>query len=235
MKPIRSIRQALYRELVSYLVAPLPSARVRRVRHDLKSLLQPGDVILVAGKSRFSSLICRLTRSSWSHVAIYVGPGHHPDAAYCVVEADVEEGVRMVTLERLADLDIQVVRASRLPDAARRELIDYLLARVGMPYDLNHIVELARLLLFAPSALGRWLSPRVVRSADPARAVCSTLVAHALFTAGVSIGPSPEPTVRLHHAAGEATSDREAALDYLVPGDFERLQGFVPVFDSRLA
>jgi len=235
MKPIRFIRQALYRGLVSYLVAPMPSARVRRARHDLVSLLQPGDVILIAGKSRFASLICRFTRSSWSHVAIYVGPGHHADAAHCIVEADVEDGVRMVTLERLADLDIQVVRASRLPEAARQELIGYLLARVGMPYDMNHIVELARLLLFAPLPLSRWLSPRAVRSADPARAVCSTLVAHALFTAGVSIGPGPVLAARLQCATGEAKSDREAALDYLVPGDFERLQGFVPVFDSRLA
>jgi len=240
MKPIQYIRQAFYKGLVSYLVAPAsvtpaPEAPVRQRREDLQSLLQPGDVILVAGKTRFASLVCRLTQSTWSHVAIYVGPGHHADPTYCVVEADVEAGVRFITLAELVDHDIQVVRASRLPQSSRQELIDYLLARVGLPYDLNHVIELARLVLFAPSPLGRWLSPKTMRRADPTRAICSTLVAHALFTAGVSVGAAPIVAARLQHAAKEQESDLRAALDYLVPGDFERLPEFVPVFNSRKA
>lgn len=207
---------------------------VRKDRAELRSLLQPGDVILVAGKTRFSSLVCRLTRSSWSHVAIYVGPGHHPDPSHCIVEADVEAGVRMITLERLADLDIQVVRASRLPETSRQELVHYLLACVGRRYDLDHVLDLARLMLLAPSPLGRWLRPRAMRGADPTRAVCSTLVAHALFTAGVSLGASPA-MARLQLAAKDSAADLEAALDYLVPGDFERLPEFQSVFNSRLA
>lgn len=233
MKPINYIRQALYRGLVNYLVAPVSVARVLQPRHDLQSLLQPGDVILVAGKTRFASLVCRLTQSTWSHVAIYVGPGHHPDPAHCIVEADVEAGVRMITLAGLNDHDIQVVRASRLPETSRQELIDYLLARVGLSYDLPHVIELAKLVLFAPSPLGRWLSPRRMRRADPTRAVCSTLVAHALFTAGVSVGASPVVAARLQHAAKEPQTDLRAALDYLVPGDFERLPEFVSIFNSR--
>ncbi|MBA3478086.1 MAG: hypothetical protein H0T52_06770 [Lautropia sp.] len=238
MRPIEYIRRAFYKGLVNYLVAPVcaapaEAAPVRRPRHDLRSLLQPGDVILVAGNTRFSSLVCRLTQSEWSHVAIYVGPGHHPEASHCIVEADVEAGVRMITLEGLADHDIQVVRASRLPETSRQELIDYLLARVGLSYDLNHVIALARLVLFAPSPLGRWLSPRRMRRADPTRAVCSTLVAHALFTAGVSVGAAPLVAARLQHAAKEPQADLRAALDYLVPGDFEQLPEFVSVFNSR--
>lgn len=234
MKPIHFIRQALYRTLVNFLVAPAPGAAVTQRRHDLAHLLQPGDVILVAGRTRFASLVCRLTQSAWSHVAIYVGPGHHPDPAHCIVEADVEAGVRLITLSQLADHDIQVVRASRLPESSRQELIDYLLARVGMPYDLDHVIALARLMLFAPSPLARWLSPRTMRRADPTRAICSTLVAHALFTAGVSVGAAPIVAARLQHTGGEAQADLAAALDYLVPGDFERLPEFVSVFNSRV-
>jgi len=233
MKPIQQARQALYRSLVSYLVAPVSAVAPQPARDNLESMLQPGDVILVAGKSRFASLVCRLTQSSWSHVAIYVGPGHDPDPSHCIVEADIEAGVRMITLSRLADLDIHVVRAKRLPEGSRQELIDYLLARVGLRYDLPHVVELARLVLLAPSPFGRWLSPRTTRGADPTRAVCSTLVAHALFTAGVTIDASPAVAARLQHAARPSASDLEAALDYLVPGDFERLPEFVTVFNSR--
>jgi cell wall-associated NlpC family hydrolase len=234
MKPIQYIRQAFYRGLVNYLVAPVSVAPVQQPRSDLQSLLQAGDVILVAGKTRFASLVCRLTQSTWSHVAIYVGPGHHADPAHCIVEADVEAGVRMITLDHLADHDIQVVRASRLPETSRQELIDYLLARVGRPYDLNHVIALARLMLLAPSTLGRWLAPRMMRPADPTRAVCSTLVAHALFTAGVSLGASPVVAARLRHVVRKVQADDlKAALDYLVPGDFERLPEFVSVFNSR--
>jgi hypothetical protein len=234
MRPNEFIRNALYKGLVSYLVAPVAAVEsVQRPRKDLAALMQPGDVILVAGKTRFASLVCKLTQSTWSHVAIYVGPGHHNDAAHCIVEADVEAGVRMITLADLADHDIQVVRASRLPESSRQELIDYLLSRVGLSYDLNHVIELARLVMFAPSPFGRWLSPKTMRRADPTRAVCSTLVAHALFTAGVSVGSSPVVAARLQHAAKESQDDLRAALDYLVPGDFERLPEFVSVFNSR--
>jgi hypothetical protein len=233
MKPMHFIRQALYRTLIDFLVAPVSGAAVNRPRHELAALLQPGDVILVAGRTRFASLVCKLTRSTWSHVAIYVGAGHHPDPAHCIIEADVEAGVRMITLSELADHDIQVVRASRLPESSRQELIDYLLARVGLRYDLDHVIALARLMLFAPSPWGRLLSPRTMRRADPTRAICSTLVAHALFTAGVTVGAAPIVAARMQHAADEAQADLSAALDYLVPGDFERLPEFVSVFDSR--
>lgn len=233
MKPIQFIQDALYKGLVSFLVAPVAGARMSQPRQGLEALLQPGDVILVAGKTRFASLVCKLTGSTWSHVAIYVGPGHHADPAHCIVEADVEEGVRMITLTELAEHDIQVVRASRLPEASRQELIDYLLERVGLRYDLDHVIALGRLMLFAPSSLGRWLSPKTMRRPDPTRAICSTLVAHALFTAGVSVGATPIIAARYQLAANLAQEDLSAALDYLVPGDFERLPEFVSIFNSR--
>ena len=233
MKPMDHLRAALYRGLVNYLVSPAAASLPRQARDDVASMLQPGDVILVAGKSRFSSLVCKLTQSSWSHVAIYVGTGHHPDPAFCIVEADVEAGVRMITLGRLEHLDIHVVRATGLPEGSRRQMIDYLVSRVGRGYDLQHVVELARLLLFAPLPMGRWLSPRTIRGADPTRAVCTTLVAHALLTAGVTIGATPAVAARLQHAGGDGASHLETVLDYLVPGDFERLPEFVSVFNSR--
>ena len=245
MKPCQFIKQTFYRGVVDFLVAPVGGAPMTQPRHGLESLLKPGDVILVAGKTRFASLVCRLTRSSWSHVAIYVGTGHHADPSHCIIEADVEAGVRMIALAELADHDIQVVRASRLPEGSRDELIAYLLARVGRRYDLDHVIELARLLLIAPSPLARWLSPRTVRRADPTRAICSTLVAHALFTAGVTVGHSPLLAARLSGgvtatdgSGGSRTelasqAELAAGLDYLVPGDFERLPEFVSVFNSR--
>ena len=55
----------------------------------------------------------------------------------------------MITLSRLAHLDIHVVRAIGLPEGSRRQLIDYLVSQVGRSYDLQHVVDLGRLVLFA--------------------------------------------------------------------------------------
>ena len=40
----------------------------------LRSVIEPGDVLLVEGNSRISGIIKYLTQSTWSHAALYVGP-----------------------------------------------------------------------------------------------------------------------------------------------------------------
>ena len=40
----------------------------------LRAVLQPGDVLLVEGNLRISSIIKYITQSTWSHVALYAGP-----------------------------------------------------------------------------------------------------------------------------------------------------------------
>ena len=40
---------------------------------DIKSILKPGDVVLVEGQSRVSSAIQFITNSNWSHAAVFIG------------------------------------------------------------------------------------------------------------------------------------------------------------------
>src|SRR6201986_4146528 len=40
----------------------------------LRSVIEPGDVLLVEGNNRISGIIKYLTQSTWSHAALYVGP-----------------------------------------------------------------------------------------------------------------------------------------------------------------
>src|SRR5215471_18572076 len=40
----------------------------------LRSIIAPGDVLLVEGNNRISGIIKYLTQSTWSHAALYVGP-----------------------------------------------------------------------------------------------------------------------------------------------------------------
>lgn len=164
----------------------------------LEACLQPADVILVEGQSRFSTGIKYLTQSTWSHAALYVGgrlggrrtPGGAPA---CVVEADVVDGVRAVGLDTFAGLHLRVCRPVSLTPAETDAVLDHAIARIGHRYDLKNIIDLVRWLLPTPPVPTRWRRRLIaLGSGDPTRAICSTLVAEAFQSVGYPILPSIE-------------------------------------------
>ena len=70
--------------------------------HRLMACLQPGDVLLVEGQSRFSVAIKYLTQSTWSHAALYVGAIRNApidsENEPVLVEVDMVNGVTAVPL-----------------------------------------------------------------------------------------------------------------------------------------
>src|SRR5581483_7363187 len=70
----------------------------------LRSLITPGDVLLVEGNSRISGIIKYLTQSTWSHAALYVGPvdgAREPDGEpHVLIEAYVGDGVITAPLSK---------------------------------------------------------------------------------------------------------------------------------------
>jgi cell wall-associated NlpC family hydrolase len=78
--------------LGDYLCRPIAgfAPPVAHSAAQLGSVLQPGDVLLVEGNLRISSLIKYITQSMWSHVALYVGPqpGARVDDPPVLVEAE---------------------------------------------------------------------------------------------------------------------------------------------------
>lgn len=231
MKPLQFVRRHLMRGLVNYLVGPAAAAPAQTATcHGarLAACLQTGDIVLVHGRTRFASAVCALTGSRWSHVAICVRGDGDGDAGVRVVEADVAFGVREASLDEFDGHELLVMRPVGLSAQARGSLAAYLLGRIGQGYDIDHILGLCRLLIArrlgpVPAAVGRQAGRDGLPVADPARAICSTLVAHALAAAGV----------RLQIDAPVATAGRLLSLDHLVPGDFERATGMATVFDSR--
>jgi len=89
-------------------------------------VLRNGDVLLTEGNTRAAALIKRITRSTWSHVSMYVGPLEEGPDPQCIVEADIAAGVRSI---RLSELQGQNVRACCGPiglnDAARDRLAQW--------------------------------------------------------------------------------------------------------------
>ena len=127
-----------------------------------------------------------------------------------------------MNLDEFIGQTLLVIRPSGLDRAGRENLVSYLLGRLGSGYDLDHILGLTWMLV-ARRLGARHDESGKLRPADPARAICSTLVAHALEAAGLPVSID-EPI-----ATGKTLS-----LDHLVPGDFERCAGMTTVFDSRI-
>jgi hypothetical protein len=146
--------------------------------------LAPGDVLLVEGNTRMSAAIRYLTQSTWSHAALYVG--QRPELATpadgeaaTLVEADMLEGVRAVPLSRYRNFRVRICRPVNLTPADRERLITYVIERLGHQYDLKNILDLARYLLRFPIPARLRRRMIALGSADPTRAICSTLIAQA--------------------------------------------------------
>ncbi len=226
MNPILS---AIGQRLAAYLTtrrhyhsahAPTPVARLR-------AALRPGDVLLVEGDTLISSAIRYLTQSTWSHVALYVGPqppGRLADANHVFVEADLVEGVRSAGIENYQAYPSRICRPVGLNETETRALIDWSIAQIGRRYDLRNVIDLARYLLPNPPVPRRFRRQMIaLGSGDPTRAICSTLVAEAFQSIGYPILPMrserPTPTLECPGCREEVLRIRHHSL--FAPCDFD--------------
>ena len=148
----------------------------------LQALLRKADVILVEGNLRISAVIKYLTQSSWSHAVLYAGGG-------MCIEADVLQGVRRFPLSELAPYHLRVCRPLSLTGADADIVVAHAQARLGAQYDLKHVADLARYMVPLPVPRAWRRRAIAVGSADPSRAICSTLVAEAFQAAHYPILP----------------------------------------------
>ena len=191
-------RGRIARALARFLAQPVSRAAASVDVLALSAMLRPGDVLLTEGNTRAAALVRRLTRSPWSHVSIYIGTLEAGDDPRCIVEADISAGVRAVPLSEFKGQRARIVRPLGLNEADRLRLADWLVSRIGAPYDLAHAWALCRLLLnLAPPR-------RMVQ--DAKRFVCSSLLAQAFLFVGHPIA--------------------ESETRYIVPRDFENAAGF---------
>jgi len=142
------LRKAIVKPLAAYLVQPC-AHRLPVVPTDLDALARavvPGDVVLVEGNTRFASLVRYLTQSTWSHVAMFVGALAEAPDPPCLVEADIQLGIRALPLSELRGMHARVVRATGLDAAERAQVARRVVGRVGQPYDVDCALALGRAL-----------------------------------------------------------------------------------------
>ncbi|HMV13715.1 MAG TPA: YiiX/YebB-like N1pC/P60 family cysteine hydrolase [Nitrosomonas sp.] len=189
------VTESAGRGLARFLTKPVrQSTQVAMISQEkLAAALQPGDVLLVEGNTRISVAIKYLTQSTWSHAALYIGdalPSSMSATTPVLVEADLEEGVRAITLAHYAQMHTRICRPVGLNDEDRRRVVDYAIARIGQQYDLKNIFDLVRYLLpIAPVPTRFRRRLLALGSGDPTRAICSTLIAQAFQSVHYPILP----------------------------------------------
>ena len=161
----------------------------------LQKTLRPGDVLLVEGNRRISTAIKYLTQSTWSHAAIYVGDAVDKNKGdpKCLIEADLEDGVRAVKLSRYAHLSTRICRPHNLSEKDVKAVIKHMTDSLGMQYDTKHIMDLMRYLIRQPPVPAGWRRRMLaLGSGDPTRAICSSLIAQAFQKVEYPILPEIE-------------------------------------------
>jgi len=158
------IRSRITTWILDWLSQPLPHYE-RRVWNDpaaLRRQIQKGDVLLVDGDTRVAQIIQYLSKSSWSHAALYIGDElvrrggaaadeaiaafGEDDARHLMVEA-LPEGVGLAPVTKYIDYNIRLVRPHRLRPEHRAQIIDDAIGSVGLSYDVRNILDLARYLI----------------------------------------------------------------------------------------
>lgn len=167
----------------------------------LRRVLQPADVLLVEGNEKLDAAIKYLTQSTWSHAAMFVGDalGPPPDGGEprLLVEVTLSDGCVAVPLSKYQSHNTRICRPVGLTVSDRQRVVQFMIDRIGLQYDLRHIFDLMRYLLPMPPVPVRWRRRMIaLGSGSPTRAICSSLIAQAFHSVRYPILP------RIH-AAGE--------------------------------
>ena len=160
----------------------------------LRRTLAPGDILLIEGNQKISAAIKYLTQSTWSHAALYVGDAlpapEDGSERPTLVEVNLGEGCVTAPLSKYQTYNTRICRASGLTPEDRQHVVDFMLARLGLKYDMKNIFDLMRYFLPTPPVPVRWRRRMLAfGSGSPTRAICSSLIAEVYGEIGYPILP----------------------------------------------
>ncbi len=162
----------------------------------LAAVLQPGDVLLVEGNTRVSGIIKYLTQSTWSHSALYVGSRFNKKGAdgapHVLIEANLGQGVITAPLSKYTSFHTRVCRPVGLSNDDRERVVEYMIKRLGIEYDVKNILDLLRYLFPAPIPARYRRRLLSFGSGEPTKVICSGLIAQAFEAVSYPILPRIE-------------------------------------------
>ena len=182
--------------------ATIPLCDFNRLRFELR----PCDVLLVEGRTRVADVIRVITQSPWTHAVLYIGrifdirnprlrarvEAHFEGdpEEQLVIEAELGRGTVVSPLSRYQHDHLRICRPDGLAADDAQQVLAYAIRRLGTPYDLRQILDLARFLLPWSIFPRRWRSTLFEHNAGTAtRTVCSTLLAEAFSAVDFPILP----------------------------------------------
>lgn len=194
--------------------------------------LRPGDVLLIEGRSRVSEVIKQITLSPWSHASLYIGRIHdiedadlrnklhrlHPyePNTQLVIESYIDKGTIATPLEAYRNDHIRVCRPRGLSRQDANAVIHYAVEKLGTPYAVRQVLDLARFILpwgFLPK---RWRSSLFEHHVgESTRTICSVMIAEAFGAIDFPI----LPVVKSHDKTGIELFVRNPRL--FTPRDFD--------------
>ncbi len=173
----------------------LPSAHLTLFdTNQLLKTAKPADIWLIEGRSRLSRIIGVITRSPWTHAALYLGNPQEflpdlPDEPV-LIECLMEKGVVITPVSAYQNEHIRVCRPKGLMPADAKKVLHYTIERLGKSYDTLQIFDLARFLYPWPILPRRWHSSLFnYRAGDMVKLTCSCLLADAFESVGFPILP----------------------------------------------
>lgn len=157
----------------------------------------PGDVLLIEGNNRVSEVIKNLTRSPWTHSALYIGRLHSIEnlklqqrvqkfykgkpSEQLIIESQLGSGTIVRPISHYKTDHIRICRPLGLSQQDAQTIVAYAIDHLGKKYNRRQIFDLARYLFAHPLIPGRWKSSLFIKK-NPAHSnneICSTLIAEA--------------------------------------------------------
>lgn len=227
--------QTLQNHLFTWLSYEPPPTEVLpydfgRIQYELR----PGDVLLVEGRSRISSVIRTITQSPWTHAAIYVGrtvdyddeeiqnalspDGNTKDKTRWIVESTIDRGTVLTPLSFYKYHHLRICRPRGIAPDDLELTIKYMIKALGKPYNVRHIFDLARFLLPWSILPRRWGSSLFrTASGEPESGICSSLIANAFLSVQFPI----LPFVRVDSDQAEGIEVFQRNPHLFTPKDFD--------------
>ena len=185
-----------------HLRPEMPLSDFDRLRYEIR----PGDILLVAGRSRVSEIIRLTTQSTWTHAMIYVGRLYDiedpalravvktayqgEDSEQLVVETLLGKGTIVTPLSHYQHHHVRICRPRGISLKDAQEVIGYTIRKIGVEYDIRQLLDLGRLLYPWKILPRRWRSSLFQHKASATtRQICSSLLAEAFGSVHFPILP----------------------------------------------
>lgn len=231
----KATRQWLWDKGINWLNA-VPPADSNSIYYNFDFLeheVRPGDVILFAGQTRVSKVIQMVTLSPWTHAALYVGrindirdpqvreklqthyTGNPNDKL--VVESLLGYGTVANPLNAYREEHLRICRPAGLDWRDADTVVNVAIEHLGMGYDVQQLMDLARFLFPYGILPRRWRSSLFQHNAgQPTHIICSSMIARCFQQVHYPILP-----VIHNNQTDQRVSLEERDFRLFIPSDFD--------------